>query len=95
MIYHVVTNQNLPLIPYQEVLVGPQLGHVLPCEFKYDQILLHFLQVGGDLGWDIDQSYEVFYFLKGILLEPNTNLPGVSPGGLFYVLLQGVKTGLI
>ena len=47
MFNHVITNQDLPLVPYQEVLGGPQLVHVLPSDLIAYQMIFNFLQVCG------------------------------------------------
>ena len=57
MIQSVVTNQKITIILSQEVIGGQHLIHVLPHELGSYHIISHFLQVGGELGWALVQSY--------------------------------------
>ena len=59
MVQPVVPSQNFPLVPSQEVLNRPQLGHFLTCGLGYYHVHVRLLQVIGNLGWDLSQSWEV------------------------------------
>ena len=56
MVWNVVPNQELPLVPSQEVLSLPHLVHVLPHELVSYRIFVRPLQVGGYLVWDLGRS---------------------------------------
>ena len=49
MVQPVMKNQDIPIVPSQEVLGGPKLGHVLPHDTIPYHIFPHSLQVGGQL----------------------------------------------
>ena len=56
MVQPVMPKQNLPIVPYQEVLGRPQLGHVLSRDLGSYHILVQLLQVGGELVWDLGKK---------------------------------------
>ena len=56
MVQPVVPNQKLHILLSQEILGGPQLVHVLPCELGSYHILVNLLQVGEELVLDIGWS---------------------------------------
>ena len=56
MVWHVVPNQELPLVPSQKVIGLPHLVHILPHELVSYRIFVRPLQVGGYLVWGIGRS---------------------------------------
>ena len=59
-----------------------------------DRIFVYLLQFGGDLGWALGKSWEIFICLQALFLAPNPNPLCVSPRSLLDALHQGDKLEL-
>ena len=56
IVWYVIPNQELPLVPPQDILRGPQLGNVLAFEFRSNHIPPRIFQKGGQSWWDFGCS---------------------------------------